>query len=139
MRREPEKRERRMSAVSTSSDLISADSSSARPDSAGLGATASSGSAVPTGAEASGSAASDLDRRFRMALLLYVVLAALAWFTLGEGKILVGGRLVELRWLPLVVLGGLALRTVIARQAEKIRREGNGEAGLAPRGLQKKG
>jgi hypothetical protein len=74
-----------------------------------------------------------------MALLLYVVLAALAWFTLGEGKILVGGRLVELRWLPLVVLGGLALRTVIARQAEKIRREGNGEAGLAPRGLQKKG
>jgi hypothetical protein len=31
------------------------------------------------------------------------------------------------------------LRTVIARQAEKIRREGNGEAGLAPRGLQKKG
>jgi hypothetical protein len=73
---------------------------------------------------AASDAALDLDRRFRLALLLYVILAALVWFTLGEGKVLVGGRLVELRWLPLVILGGLALRTVIAHQAEKIRREG---------------
>jgi hypothetical protein len=74
-----------------------------------------------------------------LALLLYAVLAMLVWFTLGEGKVLVGDRLVELRWLPLVVLGGLALRTVLARQAEKIRREGNGEVGSTPRRLQKKG
>jgi hypothetical protein len=123
-----------MNAGSASTDLIPADSSSAGAGSAGLSASASSGSAVPKG-----SAASDLDRRFRLALLLYAVLAALAWFTLGEGKVLVGGRLVELRWLPLVILGGLALRTVIARQAEKIRREGNGEVSSTPRRLQKKG
>jgi hypothetical protein len=125
MRRELEKREGRRNAGSTSTDLISADSSSAVPDSAGLGSSAGS--------------VSDLDRRFRLALLLYVALAALAWFTLGEGKVLVGGRLVDLRWLPLVILGGLALRTVIAHQAEKIRREGEGKAGSGPRGLQKKG
>ncbi|MGA3347061.1 MAG: hypothetical protein ABSC76_19600 [Terracidiphilus sp.] len=70
------------------------------------------------------SAGSELDRKFWVALALYVVLAALAWFTLGEGKILVAGRPVELRLLPLVVLGGFALRTVLARQAEKIRRGG---------------
>jgi len=47
-----------------------------------------------------------------------------AWFTMDEGKVLVAGRLVDLRLLPLLVIGGLALRTVLARQADKIRREG---------------
>jgi len=64
-----------------------------------------------------------LDRRFYTALCCYAGLGALAWFTLGEGSVFVGGRPVELRMLPLVVLGGFALRTVVARQAEKIRRE----------------
>jgi hypothetical protein len=73
------------------------------------------------------STGSDLDRKFWVALALYGVLAALAWFTLGEGKVFVMGRPVELRLLPLIVLGGLALRTVVARQAEKIRRGGGGE------------
>jgi hypothetical protein len=48
----------------------------------------------------------------------------LVWFTMGEGKVLVMGRPVELRLVPLMVIGGLALRTVLARQAEKIRRGG---------------
>jgi hypothetical protein len=65
-----------------------------------------------------------LDRKYRVALGLYAVLAALSWFTLGEGVIFVEGRPVELRLLPLLVLGGLALRTVIARHADKIRRGG---------------
>ncbi len=64
----------------------------------------------------------NLDRRFRIALGLYVVLGLLVWFTMGEGTVLVHGRPVELRLVPLLVIGGLALRTVIARQAEKIRR-----------------
>jgi hypothetical protein len=67
---------------------------------------------------------SDLDRRFWVAMTLYAVLAALAWFTLGEGAILVEGRPVEIRLLPLVLFGGLALKTVLARQADKIRRGG---------------
>jgi hypothetical protein len=68
------------------------------------------------------SAPSDMDRRYPVALLLYVVLALLVWFTMGEGKVLVMGRPVEMRLLPLVIIAGLALRTVLARQAERIRR-----------------
>jgi hypothetical protein len=75
------------------------------------------------------STGSELDRKFWVALVLYAVVAALAWFTLGEGKVLVGGRLVEIRLLPMMVLGGLALRTVIAHQAEKIRRGGDSDGG----------
>ena len=40
-------------------------------------------------------AGSDLERRFPVALGLYLVLAALVWFTMGEGKVLVMGKLVE--------------------------------------------
>ena len=70
------------------------------------------------------STGSDLDRKFWMALALYAVLAALAWFTVGEGAVLIHGRLVELRLLPLIFIGGMALKTVLARHAEKIRRGG---------------
>ena len=69
-------------------------------------------------------AASGQERKYWIALALYAILAALAWFTLDEAKVLVAGRPVDLRLLPLIILGGLALRTVLARQAEKIRRGG---------------
>ena len=36
------------------------------------------------------------------------------------------GRPVELRLIPLLIIGGFALRTVLAMQAEKIRREVRG-------------
>jgi hypothetical protein len=68
-------------------------------------------------------AGAGLDKRFRVALALYVVLGLLVWFTMGEGKVFVHGRPVELRLVPLIVIGGLALRTVVAHQAEKIRRQ----------------
>ena len=55
-------------------------------------------------------------------MALFAILAVLVWFTMGEGKVLVIGRPVEMRLVPLIVIGGLALRTVLARQAEKIRR-----------------
>jgi hypothetical protein len=70
------------------------------------------------------SSGEDLDRKFWVALVLYAVLAALAWFTMDAGTVLVAGRPVELRLLPLIIIGGLALRTVLARKADKIRREG---------------
>jgi hypothetical protein len=76
---------------------------------------------------------SDLDRKYWVALGLYAVLAVLVWFTMGEGKVLVMGRAVELRLVPLIVIGGLVLRTVLARQAERIRRGGN-EGGKAENG-----
>jgi hypothetical protein len=67
---------------------------------------------------------SDLDRKFWIALGLYAVLAVLAWFTVGEGTIFVEGKPVALRLLPLIVIGGMALKTVLARHAEKIRHDG---------------
>ena len=67
---------------------------------------------------------SALERKYWIALVLYAVLALLSWFTL-DGKIPVGGRLVELRLIPLVIIGGLALRTMVAMKAEKVRREGD--------------
>ncbi len=65
----------------------------------------------------------DLEKRFPVALVLYGALALLVWFTMDAGKVMVMGRAVELRLLPLVILAGLALRTVLARQAERIRRK----------------
>ena len=76
---------------------------------------------------------SDLERRFPIALGLYAVLGLLVWFTMGEEKVLVYGRPVDLRLLPLIVIGGLALRTVLARHADRIRREngkGRGSSSL---------
>ena len=73
--------------------------------------------------EGSDGSSHDMDRKFRVALILYAILAVLSWFTL-DAKIPVGGQLVELRLIPLVIIGGMALRTVVAMKAEKIRREG---------------
>jgi hypothetical protein len=66
----------------------------------------------------------ELDKRFPVAMALYGVLALLAWFLMDAGKVMVFGRPVEMRLVPLVVIGGLALRTVLARQADRIRRDG---------------
>jgi len=71
-----------------------------------------------------------LERRFRVALLLYAVLGLLVWITMDEGKVLVHGRPIELRLVPLIVIGGLALRTIVAHHAEKIRQGGSGTSGL---------
>jgi hypothetical protein len=72
---------------------------------------------------------SDLERRFPIALLLYAVLALLVWFTMGDEKVLVHGKWVDLRLVPLVVIGGLAARTFLARQAERIRRQSRDGSG----------
>ena len=72
---------------------------------------------------AANSTGSDLERKYWIALALYAVLALLAWFTM-DGKVMVMGRPLELRLVPLIVIGGLALRTVLALQADKIRRSG---------------
>ena len=75
----------------------------------------------------------DLDKRFPVALALYAVLAVLVWFTMDAGKVLVMGKPVELRLVPLIIIGGLALRTVLARSAEKIRRGGSEGGNSTPR------
>jgi hypothetical protein len=65
---------------------------------------------------------SELERRYPIALLLYAVLAVLVWFTVGGGTIIVFGRPIEMRWIPILILGTFAFRTMLVRQADKIRR-----------------
>jgi hypothetical protein len=48
----------------------------------------------------------------------------LAWFTVGEGTVVVFGKPVELRVIPVLILATFALRTVLVRQADKIRHGG---------------
>jgi hypothetical protein len=69
-------------------------------------------------------AGAELERKFWVALGLYAVLGVLVWFTMGDGRVLVMGKPVELRLVPLLILGGLALRTMVALQADRIRRDG---------------
>jgi hypothetical protein len=69
------------------------------------------------------SSKSDLNRKYWIALALFGFLAVVAWITIGGGYVVVMGKPVEIRLIPLVVIGGLVLRTVLARQAERIRRE----------------
>ncbi len=66
----------------------------------------------------------NLERRYPLALALYALLAALVWFTMDASKVVVLGRPVEVRLVPLLVIGGFALRTMLARQAERLRRQG---------------
>ena len=55
---------------------------------------------------------------------MFAILAVLVWLTMGDGSVLVFGKPVELKLIPLIVIGGMALRAVLARHAEKIRRDG---------------
>ena len=70
------------------------------------------------------SSGSNLVRKYWTALVLYGVLAVLAWFTVGEGTVVVFGKPVELRLIPILILATFALRTVLVRQADKIRHGG---------------
>jgi hypothetical protein len=69
-----------------------------------------------------GSSGAELDRKYWIAMALYGVLAILAWFTIGEGTVMVGSRPVEIRWIPIAILGLFAFRTYVARQADRVRR-----------------
>jgi hypothetical protein len=71
-----------------------------------------------------GSTGDELERKYPVALGLYVVLAVVVWFTIGEGHIALFGRMVEVRWVPIFVLATFAFRTVMAMQADRIRRKG---------------
>ena len=63
-----------------------------------------------------------VERKFWAALGLYAILAVVIWFTLGEGTTLVFGKPVAIRAIPLFVIGMFVFRTVMAREADKIRR-----------------
>jgi hypothetical protein len=64
-----------------------------------------------------------LESRFRIALVLYAVLGLLIWFTLGDATVHVGGRDVQIRWLPVLIVGAVVGKPLLYRQAERIRSE----------------
>jgi hypothetical protein len=66
---------------------------------------------------------SELERKYPIALAMFVVLAVVAWFSVGEGNVMVLGRPVQLRFIPIVILALFAFRTYVAMQADRIRRE----------------
>ncbi|MGA7257669.1 MAG: hypothetical protein WCF17_00440 [Terracidiphilus sp.] len=68
---------------------------------------------------------SELERKYRIAMALYGVLAVGSWFTIGQGSVPVFGRMVQIRWIPIFVLATFAFRTVMAMQADRIRRKGS--------------
>jgi len=74
--------------------------------------------------EGSKGSKSQLERRYWSAMTLYAILGGLAWLTIGEGSILVGGKPLELRMVPVAIMAIMALRTVLALQADRIRRKG---------------
>jgi hypothetical protein len=73
-------------------------------------------------------ASSDLEKRYPVALVLFGLLGVLVWFTIGEGAVIVFGRPVEIRLVALLVIGSFALRTVLAKQADRIRHGGEDDS-----------
>ena len=62
-----------------------------------------------------------IERRFYVALVIYAVLGLLVWTTLRYIPIRVEGREFDFRIIPSLILGMFAVRTILFRQAERIR------------------
>ena len=73
---------------------------------------------------------SNAERKFWSAMGMFAVLGVIIWFTVGADKVDVFGRQIEMRWIPLFVIGTLAFRTYMAREADKIRRRSEDSSGL---------
>jgi len=55
-----------------------------------------------------------MNTRLIWAMLAFAILAALAGYTLGDASFIVGQRRVEMRVAVWILLGGFALKTLIA-------------------------
>ena len=66
--------------------------------------------------------------RMAVALVVLVVLGLLAWFTIDGSAVLhVAGRDVPVRWLPEMILGLFAFRTVMAHMRARLEQKGSKE------------
>ena len=79
----------------------------------------------------------DLNRRFRVALMVYAVLAIAIWFSMSGQTVHLGGiGWVSFRLVALIVLGLFAVKTFLRWKAEQIRDRRDEEAGRKPLLLQ---
>jgi len=63
--------------------------------------------------------------RMAVALGVLVLLGLLSWFTIDRSSMLhVAGRVIPVRWLPEVVLGLFAFRTVMAHARARLESKG---------------
>jgi hypothetical protein len=70
-----------------------------------------------------------LERRYYTALVVYALLGALIWFTLGDETLHISGREIKMKVLPAVIVAGFALKTILHRHAERLRAEGEAKKG----------
>jgi hypothetical protein len=65
----------------------------------------------------------DQDKKFGIAMVVYAVLAVLAWMTMTSSGIRVAGNGISMRGLVWILLGFFAARTALHWRADKIRAE----------------
>ena len=65
----------------------------------------------------------DQDKKFGIAMVVYAVLAVLAWMTMTSAGIRVAGNGISMRGLVWILLGFFAARTALHWRADKIRAE----------------
>jgi hypothetical protein len=65
----------------------------------------------------------DQDKKFGIAMVVYAVLAVLAWMTMTSAGIRVAGNGISMRGLVWILLGFFAARTALHWRADKIRTE----------------
>ena len=68
------------------------------------------------------------ERRMYIALGVLVVLGLLSWFTIDGSAVLhMAGRAVPVRWIPELILGLFAFRTVMAHMRARLETKGSKE------------
>jgi hypothetical protein len=70
--------------------------------------------------------------RFRLALSALGMLALLVWTTMEAVPIPVGGREIDFRLVPTVILGLFAVKVVLHRQATRLEEKSHGSESQEP-------
>ena len=60
------------------------------------------------------------ERRFRVSLVVYALLAIAIWFTMSDQGLMVGNRVVSIRLVALAILGLFVAKTLLHWKAAQI-------------------
>ena len=58
------------------------------------------------------------EHRFFVSLVLYAVILLLIWTTISFAPVVIAGRIVDIRWIPTLIVGMFAAKSWIHRQRE---------------------